>query len=249
MLMGEDLAEQALEGLVRAPRYAALEISHATAPVSDITARDGRPASQLLHGEIFEILFRRAGRAYGRARRDGAVGWVSEDVLKKGLPRPAYRVAVRGGALPFNALVSGSEEGLEPAALVEVARFENDPVVVARNFIGAQVAAGARSDAVDGIGLVQQVLFACGRAAPRRAADLAVCGRTVDRAEVAPGDVVVWVSQDDTSVGHAAVVVADGRIIHACKESGQVIEDDLDRVSARLAGKGLGEPVFGRHSV
>lgn len=244
--MGADLAEQALEGLAPAPRYVTLEMTHAVLPVADIVAEDGRLASQLLHGEIFEILFRRAGRAYGRSRRDGTVGWVAEGALKSGAFHPAYRVRTHGGAYPFNALMSGGESGLDASALAPVSVFETDPVAVARTFEGMPVAVGERASRVDGIGLVQQVLFACGRAAPRRAVDLAAIGRAVECDALTAGDIVVWTAPADDATGHAAMVIEDGRIIHACPRAGQVLQADLADVLQQAAALGLNPPVLRR---
>lgn len=240
-LQGGDLAEQALEGLVRSPHYGRLEATHAVLPVADIVSEDGRRASQIVHGEIFDILFRRAGRAYGRSRRDGAVGWVSEEALEKGAPYPNYRVASLGATLPFNALVSGKEDLSEVTALKPVSEFENDPVAVAQNFIGMRVEAGARSNVVDGIGLAQQVLFACGRAAPRRAVELAATGRNIEVADLQSGDILVWVSQEDPAAGHAAVVMDEDHVIHACAKSGTVVAASLKEVEQACREAGMGE--------
>lgn len=245
-LMGADLAEQALEGLSRAPRYAALEMTHAAEPVVDVQAEDGRAASQLIYGEIFDILFRRAGRAFGRSRRDGAVGWVSEAALKSGASEPAYRVRSHGGAYPFNALISGAEAGLSETDLSAVAEFETDPVEVAQGFIGMPVKAGTRALTVDGIGLVQQVLFACGRAAPRRAADLAATARAADPTSLQAGDILVWASASDAASGHAAIVSTEGRLIHACANAGKVVEADIADVLCQAADAGLAAPVYRR---
>ena len=245
-LMGADLAEQALEGLARAPRYASLEMCHAVDPVADVLAEDGRLASQILCGEIFEVLFRRGGRAYGRSRRDGTVGWVSESALKSRKPNPSYRVRSHGGTYPFNALVTGSEAGLDTAELVSLVAFETDAVAVARGFIEAPVKAGSRSSSVDGIGLVQQVLFACGRAAPRRAVDLAAVGRAVEPAALEAGDIIVWISGDDPAVGHAALVVDAGHVIHACANAGKVVEADLSDVMTQARKAGLLSPHYRR---
>ncbi len=245
-LMGADLAEQALEGLTRAPRFTALDSAAMAEPVTDVLSEDGQRVSQLIYGEIFEILFRRGGRAYGRSRRDGTVGWVGEAVLKPAHGFPAYRVRSHGGRYPFNALVTGDEAGLEGADLTPVAEFEADPVAVARGFLGASVEKGARSDIVDGIGLVQQVLFACGRAAPRRAVDLAAVGRSLEQGELTAGDIVVWVSGEDKALGHAALVVDAETVIHACANSGKVVETTLADVSGQAAAAGLGAALYRR---
>lgn len=243
-LMGADLAEQALEGLARAPRYAVPEMTSCAVPVADVQAEDGHLASQLIYGENFEILFRRGGRAFGRSRRDGAVGWVVETALKSGNATPAYRVRSHGGRYPFNALVSGAETDLGDAELTATADFDTDLVAVARGFLGMPVAAGARAETVDGVGLVQQVLFACGRAAPRRPVDLAAVGRATDA--VQSGDIIVWVSSEDPAKGHAAIASGKGNAIHACANSGKVVEAEIAEVIRQATEAGLGTPIYRR---
>lgn len=245
-LVYADLAEQALEGLVRAPHYARLDVAHVGVPVADVLAEDGRVAGQILHGEIFDILFRRAGRTYGRARRDGVVGWLSDSVLKAGTPRAAYRVCVLDAALPFNALVQG-DEGVEAGHLAEIGLFERDLAGVAEGFAGVAYQDGARGSlAVDGIGLVQQALFACGQAAPRRACDLAAIGYQVSADDLQRGDVVVWTHADHAMAGHAAIMIDGQHLVHASPLAGKVIAEQLADVAGGLSAEGYDAPVMVR---
>src|SRR5690606_19951236 len=92
------LAEQALEGLMRAEAYRRTDPFHCRLPLADIVADDGQRIDQLLFGEVFDVLERREAsqgemRAWGRARRDGVVGWVSLDALAPGAPLASRRVA------------------------------------------------------------------------------------------------------------------------------------------------------------
>lgn len=246
LLVHADLAEQALEGLVRAPKYVRTDAAHTVVPTATVTAEDGRIAGQLLFGEAFDILFRRAGRAYGRTRRDGVVGWVSEDHLQSGALSPAYRVSVLDAALPFNALVQG-DEGLSADELLPAGQFEADPVVVAEKFAGVTYLSGSRaSDSVDGIGLVQQALFACGLAAPRLAGELATQGREVATQDIQRGDLVVWVQSGNAHGGHAALMIDGQHLIHASELAGKVINEQLADVAAGMAAKGFDGPVVRR---
>ena len=102
------LAEQALEGLMRAEAYRRTDPAHCRLPVADIVADDGRRIDQLLFGEAFDVLERRQAekgemRAWGRARRDGVVGWVSLEALAPGAPLATRRVASVSAAQPLNA--------------------------------------------------------------------------------------------------------------------------------------------------
>lgn len=246
LLVHADLAEQALEGLVRAPRYATPQAAQTVVPCADIVAEDGRLIGQILFGEAFDILFQRAGRIYGRARRDGIVGWVSAEDVKLGAMRAAYRVSVLDADLPFNALVQG-DEGLSADQLASVGQFEADAVAVAEKFAGVAYRAGARSSqSVDAIGLVQQALFACGLAAPRRAQDLALMGHGISLDQAERGDLVVWVHPTDSHQGHAALMSDNLHLVHASAVSGVVTHEQLADVAAGLSALGYEAPSIRR---
>jgi NlpC/P60 family/Bacterial dipeptidyl-peptidase Sh3 domain len=242
-----DLAEQALEGLVRAEAYRATEAMHCRAAVADILSdADGR-IDQLLHGEIFDVLDRSNGRAWGRARRDGVVGWVVLDSLSSGAPLAAYRVAAIDAALPLNALVVEAA-GLDPADLQPIGEFEADLVAVAERLLGRPHEPGARSSiSTDCSGLVQQALLACGLPGPRRADAQAQIGRAISASDIARGDIVVWLasSGDQDWTGHSALMLDGERIIHATGGKGVVVEP-LDEVEAQLTAEGFAAAVFRR---
>ena len=96
-----DLAEQALEGLVRARAYRPVRPMHAAVPLADIHAA-ADPASeridQLIFGEAFDVLDQKGDRLWGRARRDGLVGWISASALQPGARLPTHRVAAVAAA-------------------------------------------------------------------------------------------------------------------------------------------------------
>ena len=83
ILARPDLAELALEGLVKAERYAPVRAMHGAGPVADIFDARSERIDQLLFGEGFDVLEVSGGRAWGRARRDGVVGWIAEDALAR----------------------------------------------------------------------------------------------------------------------------------------------------------------------
>jgi len=232
---------------VRAEAYRATEAMHCRAAVADILSdADGR-IDQLLHGEIFDVLDRSNGRAWGRARRDGVVGWVVLDSLSAGAPLAAYRVAAIDAALPLNALVVEAA-GLDPADLQPIGEFEADLVAVAERLLGRPHEPGARSSiSTDCSGLVQQALLACGLPGPRRADAQAQIGRAISASDIARGDIVVWLasSGDQDWTGHSALVLDGERVIHATGGKGVVIEP-LDEVEAQLTAEGFAAAVFRR---
>lgn len=249
-----DLAEQALEGIVRAQRYA--EPSRRQCAVSAAAIRKGPDATseqqdQLVFGEAFDVLDEQNGWAWGRARRDGYVGWVEASALAEPVLVPTHRVsALRTYAfsepdhksapaipLTLNSLVTvEAREG----RFVKLARagwvvedhlaafdtFERDAAAVAERYLGAPYQWGGRESlGLDCSGLVQQALYACGRACPRDAdMQAAETGEPIEAGEgfqnLRRGDLVFW---ED----HVALMVDAERIIHATAVHMQVAVEPL----------------------
>ena len=243
------LAEQALEGLMRAEAYRPTDPAHCRLPVADIVSDDGLRIDQLLFGEVFDVLERRQDRAWGRARRDGVVGWVTLEALAPGAPLATHRVASVDAGLPLNALLADvSQDGLVEADLRSVGDFERDPVAVAKRLLGRPHALGARSSReTDCSGLVQQALLACGLPGPRRADDQARLGRAVSRDEAHRGDLVLWLSQAQGDwTGHSAMMVDADQVIHSTGARGGVVIETLAEVEARLTAGGFASAIFRR---
>lgn len=239
-----DLAEQALEGVVRAATYRATRAMRCTAPVTDIHGETGARIDQLVFGEVFDILDADGDRLWGRARRDGVVGWVVRSDLTDGVVLPKARVAAVNAALPLNALViEGEDPSFQP-----VGAFETDPVAVAERLIGVPHVPGGRSSrGTDCAGLVQQALYACGRAAPRYPDQQAELGADVARADIRRGDLVIW-PHDDMGPwnGHSAILIDADRVLHATGHHGAVVIEPLAEAEARYAADGFKAPVFRR---
>ncbi|RZJ03414.1 MAG: peptidoglycan endopeptidase [Brevundimonas sp.] len=217
---------------------------HGVAPVADIRAA-ADPASaridQLLSGEIFEVLDQVGDRVWGRARRDGVVGWMALADLKAGAPVPSRRVARAGGALPLNALTNDGD-----AAIGDFAR---DPVAVAESLLGVPHSLGARSSiSTDCAGLVQQALYACGLPGPRYADQQAELGQAVDRGEARRGDLVIWLHAEGGPgwSGHSALMLDADRVIHAAGDKGAVVIEPFAEADARYRADGFTAPVFRR---
>jgi len=252
-----DLAEQALEGLVRAAAYRTVTPMRGAAPVADIHAEADTGSDridQLIFGEIFDVLDQRGDRVWGRARRDGTVGWMDVAALSAGARLPTHRVAAAKAALPLNALVRGETDGLsasslKPGDLAPIGDFEIDPVAVAEQLLGVPHRLGARSSlATDCSGMVQQALYACGLAAPRHSDQQAQLGHAVEQAELQRGDLVVWLAPEGETgfSGHSALVLDAQTLIHATGHHGQVALEPLDEALARYAAAGFGPALFRR---
>lgn len=241
-----DLAAQALEGVYPAQSFRATRLTQCIAAVADLRTQataDSVRLDQLLFGEHFEVLERRDGFAWGRAKRDGMVGWVSDEALDTAGALPTHRIAVVDADLPLNALCEARE------GAVPVGSFARDPVAVAEQLLGVRYEPGARSSlATDCSGLVQQALLACGRAGPRNADEQAALGKGVARQEARRGDIVVWPWQGERQdwSGHSALMLDDSRVIHASGDRGAVVIEDLAEADARCRADGFAPPVFRR---
>jgi hypothetical protein len=251
-LLRSDLAELGLEGRVRAPAYRAVVLMHCRLPVADISA-SAEPTSeridQLVFGEVFEVLDQIDSRVWGRARRDGVVGWIDRGALGRGAPLATHRVASTTAVLPLNALIHHAWSGVDAADLMPTGAFERDPVAVAERMLGAPHALGARtSRATDCSGLVQSCLYACGLAGPRRSDEQAELGQAIERGELNRGDLVIWLHADTGAswTGHSALAFDADRVIHATGHAGSVVIEDLAGAEARYAADGFSAPVFRR---
>lgn len=228
-----DLAEQALEGLVRAAAFRPVRSMHCTAPIADIhsdPAPGEYPVDQLIHGEAFDVLDARGDRLWGRARRDGVVGWVDAAALADGAPLPTHRIEAIDAVLPLNALATGGETGATP-----VAAFGDDAVAVAQGFLGAPHRLGGRTvRGTDCCGLVQQALYACGRAGPRYADQQAELGVSVPLSEARRGDLVIWLSPGEGPWnGHSGILLDADHVLHATGHHGEVVVEAFAEADAR----------------
>jgi cell wall-associated NlpC family hydrolase len=253
-----DLADAALEGLVRAERFALTTAQRCIVPAAAVRRAPDAAAEQLdqlLFGEGFAVLETEGGWAWGQASRDGYVGYVETAALAAGALASTHRVsALRAygfsqadiksaprALLSRNALVSvTAEEGRFYLAqdagwfareqLEPVGRFETDPAAVAETYLGAPYQWGGRESlGLDCSGLVQQALYACGRACPRDSDMQAALGAPV-AGVLERGDLVFW-------RGHVGIMLDAERLLHANAFHMQVQVEPLVEAIARI-----GEP-------
>lgn len=260
-----DLAARALEGVAPARAYADPQVMVVSAPAAALRKAPETAAEQLdqvLFGELFDVLEIKDGFAWGQARRDGYVGFVAADALTPAGPPPDRRVSairtyafaepsIKSRALgPFsiNSLVAvEAREGRFAKAagagwFVEIhlapigEAFETDAASVAERFLGAPYLWGGRESlGLDCSGLVQQALFACGRACPRDTDQQEAAFAPIPRDSLRRGDLVFW-------RGHVAMMLDAARIIHANAHHMAVAMEPLDEVIARVSAAEGGEP-------
>lgn len=263
-----DLAATSLEGIVRAERYEptlARQVSAPVAPVFGAPDSASERLDELLYGEIFEALETTGGFAWGQAARDGYVGFVAEGALAPVAASPTHRVAAirtyafaepsikaaATGPYSLNALVSVEAEAgpfsrsadgawFWTQHLAPIGVFEPDPVAVAERFLGAPYLWGGRTSVgLDCSGLIQQALYACGRACHRDADLQLSAAREISREEAGRGDLVGW-------VGHIGMLADEARLIHANSHHMAVAVEPLDEAIARMEAAGRGPTLFRR---
>lgn len=263
-----DLAAAELRGQVAAARYAAGERRSVTAPLLDLTltltpAPVAERATQLLYGEAFTVYETRAdGFAWGRAERDGYVGYVAAAGL--GPARPAGsrvtalwshvypRAAVRARPerdLPLGAevQVSGTTGGFARlrgggyVPLAHLAPVAGDAVAQAERLVGAPYRWGGRSArGLDCSALVQLSLMLAGIACPRDS-DMqeAMLGEPLPpEAALRRGDLVFW-------RGHVGLMADAATLLHANAHHMAVAREPFATAVDRIAAAG-GGPVTGR---
>lgn len=262
-LIREGVAVRGLEGRVRAGAYVdptPMTLVVAAAGVYREPDLASEQMDQVLFGEAFDVLAEDAGFAFGQARRDGYVGYVRADVLTRRRTATHRVAAIRTyafaepniksqalGPFSINSLVTAEaregrfvkaagggwfvEEHLSP-----IGQFESDFVSVAERFLGAPYLWGGRESlGVDCSGLVQQGLFACGKACPRDTDQQQTIGHAVEPTALARGDLVFW-------KGHVAIMLDAERIIHANAYHMATAIEPLAVARARYVAAGVGEP-------
>ena len=118
--------------------------------------------------------------------------------------------------------------------LAPIGAIEPDFVAVAERFVGAPYQWGGRESlGLDCSGLVQQALYASGRACPRDSDQQAAMGEPVEA--VRRGDLVFW-------RGHVAIMTSETHIVHANGHYMAVVVEPLAEAVSRTSASRRGEP-------
>ncbi len=259
-----DLAAANLEGLVSAERYRPtrrMTVRAASAGLYRAPDLAAERQDELIYGEGFEVLDKADAFVWGQARRDGYVGFVAAEALGPAAAPSTHRVsAIRAyafaepsikaravGPFSLNALVAIEAEQGDFARsddgawfwrghLAPIGTYEADPAAVAERFLGAPYLWGGRTSlGLDCSGLIQQALYACGRACPRDTDQQAALGREIARRELQRGDLVAW-------KGHIGLMLDETRLIHANAHHMAVAIEPLSEAVARIGSSPAGAP-------
>ena len=253
-----DLAADWLTGDVEATRFAAPEPYSVTAPVLNLRASPDAAglATQLLHGETFNVLAKKDGLAWGQSDSDGYVGYVAADGLGPvvavnatvtALAAPVYPAAnfktVPERLLPWQSQVAISGEGAFRATdtghlcAQHLADMPGDWVDQAARLMGVPYLWGGRSSfGLDCSALVQLALRSVGRDAPRDS-DMqeAELGTVLGSAEdLRRGDLVFW-------TGHVGIMEDRGLLLHANVHHMCVAREPFAAAMARIEANGGGQ--------
>ena len=259
-----DLAAAALQGVVRAGRFAAARAMRVIVPCTALRAAGAAGAEQvdqLLFGESFDVLDQADGFAWGQARRDGYVGFVDAAALSGQALAPTHHVSALAafafatpsiksapfGPLSLNALATvETEDGpfaniagagwVHRGHLAPIGRFQSDPAAVANSHLGAPYLWGGRSShGLDCSGLIQQALYACGLACPRDTDMQSALGSAAPPDALRRGDLVFW-------RGHVGMMLDPEMLIHANAHHMAVAAEPLAQAVARIDAGGAGQP-------
>lgn len=265
-LLRDGVADRRLEGLVAADRFVDVTPMQVSAPLASLRVApepDAEQEDQVLFGETFDVLFETGEFAFGQARRDRYVGYVPMEALSAPVLSPEHRVsALRTyafaepdiksaivGLYSLNALVTvqaregrfakGARTGwfVEHHLAPVGAGFETDYVAVAERFLGAPYQWGGRESlGLDCSGLIQQALYACGRACPRDTDLQRGFFPEIAQADRRRGDLVFW-------KGHVAILLDPDTILHANAHHMAVAIEPLSEAIARIEATPTGAPL------
>jgi hypothetical protein len=256
-----DLAAKTLERVVKAERYVAGDpaiVVRSSVPLRKSPDPSRGFETEALFGEPLTIFDEAGGWAWVQLARDGYVGYVPADALRRGIAQPTHKIHTLGtfvyGApdiksppllhLAMNALLTVRAENerfleIEGGAYVYarhatwIDRHARDFVEIAERFIGTPYLWGGRTHlGLDCSGLVQTSLLAAGFIAPRDTdMQQSELGESVEIREDLEG-----LARGDLVFwkGHVGIMIDSVLMVHANAHHMQVAIEPLYEASQRI---------------
>lgn len=105
----------------------------------------------------------------------------------------------------------------------------SDVATYAKQFLGSKyVYGGSGPYSFDCSGLVMYVYKKFGVNLPHNAVTQANYGTKVSKSELQPGDILIFRNQANTSIGHSAIYIGDGKFVHAANSKRGVTTDTFN---------------------
>ena len=261
-----DLADEALRGIITAPRYVQGQVAIGGLPVAPVRREPSAESpleTEALYGERLRVFDKQAGWAWVQLERDGYVGYVPREAVALPVIAATHRVQALATfvypradikspptmVLPLGALVRVESSQRQFAVIAggghivsrhlsEIGRHALDFVDVAERFIGSPYLWGGRTrNGLDCSGLVQVALQAAGFQAPRDS----------DLQEAELGEkILVPESLDGLErgdlvfwPGHVGIMVDSVMVLHANAHHMVVAVEPLTVAAERSARNGL----------
>lgn len=121
------------------------------------------------------------------------------------------------------------EPAPEPAPAPSTSNKGEEIVAYAKSFLGCRYISGGTSpNGFDCSGFTQYVYSHFGYSIARVASAQNSNGTAVDRSNLQPGDIVVFLDYGKSKIGHVGIYIGNGNFVHAANPSRGVVIDNLN---------------------
>lgn len=133
----------------------------------------------------------------------------------------------------------GTEEKAQEAASTspEAENLADEIIAYAKSLLGVPYRWGGYSTkGIDCSGFTKYVFAKFGIALPRSSYDYAGIGTKVSRSNIKKGDILMWDTNNNGTIGHVGIYLGDGMFIHASTSKGKVVTKSLSSYSEKYMG-------------
>ena len=133
----------------------------------------------------------------------------------------------------------GTEENPQEEASVspEAEKLADEIVDYAKTWLGVPYRwAGNSKNGTDCSGLTYHVFKHFGIDVPRSSRAYSGIGTKVSRSEIKKGDILMWDTDRNGTIGHVGIYLGDGMFIHASSSKGKVVTRSLSSYSEKYMG-------------